>query len=172
MLPFYRIEMERRMHTLLSTQLWPRVLILTWLTAWMLAIPLVHVHPEVDHHHGQPGHVHGGVSHAVFSSDLPCEYGSNHERDVDSSHHANRHGSLIGSSAHFGDHPELAFSFLTSSPERGLGKPAVVHLLSLGTEDFCLHLPTIFVSELSYEPLKSVVLSFGLSSRAPPLSAV
>lgn len=160
------------MHQLLSNVLWPRLLILAWLTVWVLAIPLFHVHPEADHHHGQPGHVHGGVSHTVFSSDLPCEYGSNHGGAADSPQGAYGHGPSIGSSTHLGDHPEVAFSFLTSSPERSFGKPAFVHVVSLGLEGFCLHPPGVFAAEPSYEPLRSVILSSSLSSRAPPLSAV
>ena len=45
-----------------------------WLSFWMLAVPLVHVHPDADHRHGISDHLHGGTVHTVFSKDLTCEF--------------------------------------------------------------------------------------------------
>jgi len=144
----------------LSNVSWPRPLILAWLAAWMLAVPLVHVHPEADHHHGQPGHVHGAVAHTVFSSDLPCEYGSD------------RGSPVVGQSTHVFDHPEVAFFLLTSSPDRSSGKPVFAGTEPVRTEDDGVRPTHAFATEPSREPLATVLLSAGLSSRAPPLSAV
>lgn len=160
------------MPQMLSNALRARPVILAWLTAWMLAVPLVHVHPEADHHHGQPGHTHGGITHTVISSDLPCEYGSDSEGPVASPADHNGHSPVVGQSAHAFDHPEVAFSFLTSSPDRNSGKPALAQVAPLVAEDGCVHLPSVCAAEPSVEPLASVILSASLSSRAPPLSAV
>ena len=160
------------MHHLLSHVLWLRLVILAWLTVWMMAVPLVHVHPEADHHHGQPGHTHGGVLHTVIAADLPCEYGHGSEGIVAPPANAEGHGLVIGSSAHVFDHPEVAFSLLASSPDRNSGKPALVQVVPLVAEDDCVHRISVFTAESSVEPLASVILSANLSSRAPPLSAI
>lgn len=53
---------------------WARVSVVTWASAWMLAVPLFHVHPEADHRHGEAGHIHGGTVHTVWSPDLDGEF--------------------------------------------------------------------------------------------------
>jgi hypothetical protein len=87
---------------------------------------------------------------------------------------ADHHGHLpvVGQSTHVFDHPEVAFSLLTSSPDRNSGKPALAQVASLVAGDGCVHRVSVFAAEPSVEPLASVILSAGLSSRAPPLSAV
>ncbi len=37
-----------------------------WLVVWVITLPLIHIHPEVDHAHGMSGHVHGGTYHSVL----------------------------------------------------------------------------------------------------------
>ena len=164
--------MNGLMPQMLSNVLWTRPVILAWLTVWMLAVPLVHVHPEADHHHGQPGHTHGGITHTVISSDLPCEYGHGSEGIDASPADADGHSSIVGQSAHAFDHPEMGFSLLTSSPDRNSGKPDLAQVAPLAVENDCVHRPSVCTAEPSVEPLVSVLLSANLSSRAPPLSAV
>ncbi|RMH34130.1 MAG: hypothetical protein D6690_11285 [Nitrospirae bacterium] len=53
---------------------WFFSLIVGWLALWMLAVPLVHVHPEADHRHGLPDHFHGGTYHTLLSSEPPCAF--------------------------------------------------------------------------------------------------
>lgn len=137
----------------------PRPAILLWLTVWMLAVPLVHVHPEVDHHHGQSGHVHGGVFHTVFSSALPCEYESHSGAAVASTE-----------ASHEFEHPEVVFSLLFSLPDRSSGEPGFVRLGPVETGRTSVHHAGALAAELFLEPLPSVILSASLSSRAPPLS--
>lgn len=160
------------MHIFLSLGSTRRLLLIGWLTAWMLAVPLVHVHPEADHHHGQPGHTHGGITHTVISSDLLCEYGSDSEGPVAAPADHNGHSPVVSQTTHAFDHPEVAFSLLTSSPDRSSGKPALAQVASLVAKDGCVHRAFVFAAEPSVEPLASVILSANLSSRAPPLSAV
>jgi len=138
---------------ILSNTLWPRSVILAWLTAWMLAVPLVHVHPEADHHHDQLGHVHGGASHTVFSSDLPCEF-------------ASREGQAA---AHALDHPEIAFSLLASSGDRSGGKPIVVAASTWGAEGDIVLFPSAFHDLSADTSHPSVLRSAALSTRAPPV---
>ena len=164
--------MNSLMPQMLSNMVWPRVVILAWLTAWMLAVPLVHVHPEADHHHGQPGHAHGGLTHTVVSADLPCEYGSDTDGHAASSADHHGHGPVVGQTTHAGDHPEVGFSFLASSPDQNSGKPALAQVASLAVDDGCVHRAAVGAAEPSGEPPVSVLLSANLSPRAPPLSAV
>ncbi|HEX5646547.1 MAG TPA: hypothetical protein VFX56_06220, partial [Nitrospira sp.] len=55
-----------------------RLAALLWGSIWMLVVPLFHVHPRADHHHGEAGHVHGGTVHTVWSPDLDDEYDHHH----------------------------------------------------------------------------------------------
>jgi len=37
-----------------------------WLIIWVITLPLIHIHPEVDHAQGMLGHVHGGTYHSIL----------------------------------------------------------------------------------------------------------
>ena len=96
-----------------------------WLVAWVLVVPLIHIHPEVDHAHGAPGHVHGGLYHSVLSKDLSCEFhGHSHSHLSDSSH--NHHSTLMASghfSGHLLNHDEIAFSLLSKRGDTPIVSP-------------------------------------------------
>lgn len=159
--------MKKDMQHVLSSVSKRRTILVAWLTAWMLAVPLVHVHPEADHHHGAPGHVHGGISHTVFSSDLPCEYSSNHDGRVVVSADAKGYPAVGGQSTHPFDHPEITFSLLTSAPEWDSWKPAFVGVVI--TVDERLSPPgACFATGFSLPSLTSALLSADLSARGPP----
>jgi len=164
--------MKKDMQHVLSSMSKRRTILVAWLTVWMVAVPLVHVHPEVDHRHGEPGHAHGGIPHTVFSSDLPCEYGSNDGRAESSPAKTGVLGPVVGQASHVFDHPEVGFSLLTSSPDRNSGKPALAQVAPLVAGDGCVRQASVFAAKPSVEPLASVILSANLSSRAPPLPAV
>ncbi len=44
----------------------PHTALRFWLMVWVLTLPLVHIHPEVDHAYGMSGHVHGGTYHSIL----------------------------------------------------------------------------------------------------------
>lgn len=163
--------MKHKLHGLFSMSK-RRTILVAWLAAWMLAVPLAHVHPEADHHHGQPGHTHGGITHTVISSDLPCEYGYGVEGTAASPGDADGHSPVVGQSAHAFDHPEVGFSLLTSSPDRDTGKRALVSLVLWDAEGALIRLPRAFAAAHTAESPTSVILSASLSPRAPPLSAI
>lgn len=54
-----------------------------WLICWVMALPLIHIHPEADHAHGMPGHDHGGTYHTILSDTPICAY-ENHQHHHDS----------------------------------------------------------------------------------------
>lgn len=141
--------------------------ILGWVIVWLLVVPLFHVHPDADHHHGQTGHVHGGTVHTVFSRDLDCEFRVDHEPGASQSTESARLPSL-GTSPHGGDHPEFGFSFLTDSTDRKSSKPLLGHVQVV--ESTAVHTPKHngLVTQDPGVSSASVFLIHDLPSRAPP----
>lgn len=45
-----------------------KTLLRLWLVIWVLTLPLIHIHPEIDHAHGMSGHLHGGTYHSILVS--------------------------------------------------------------------------------------------------------
>jgi len=142
---------------------WSRVVVLTWLSVWMLAVPLFHVHPEADHLHGTAGHVHGGTVHTVWSGDLACEFGS-HEKAAPTGIALSKHSPPAGH-----DHPEFGFSLLNDSNDRKSFK-------QLGTQAACAAIAVMSVlqgcdsaqQELAPYP-PSTLFVHDRPSRAPPV---
>lgn len=143
------------------------ITILGWVIVWLLVVPLFHVHPDADHHHGQPGHVHGGTVHTVFSRDLDCEFSTDHELGAPQSSGSARLPSL-GTSLHVGDHPEFGFSFLTDSTERKCSKPFLGHVQVV--ESTAVHTPNHngLVKQDAGVSSPAAFLLHELPSRAPP----
>ena len=61
------------MHMAPPRSFWLQVSTYLWVSSWLILLPLVHVHPEIEHHHGDFGHVHPIVMHTVFSGSLESE---------------------------------------------------------------------------------------------------
>ena len=104
-------------------------LLRAWAVLWLLALPLFHIHPETDPHHGEAGHIHAAAVHTVFSADLEGEFGDHrdahhHVRDTES-------GPSLSAEAPHAWHadPELSFSLLNDATDRKLVKPLLTHLL-------------------------------------------
>lgn len=148
---------------------WSYAMLQTWVIAWILAVPLFHVHPEADHHHGEAGHVHGGTVHTVFSRDLDGEF-DDHQQDTTDGvgHLPARQIAVSGHPSHILEYAELGFSFLSDSTDRNLPKPLFTHT-------FVVEAPAIRV--LNANPslaqnltstLLLTVLTHDIPSRAPP----
>ncbi len=144
----------------------PHVVVIVWATLWMLAVPLVHIHPEADHHHGEAGHVHGGTVHTVFSPDLSCEFaiydhGSAAAKESSCPLH------LIAQPFHGAEHPEIDL-ILASSAKPQVGKGTA---LDVAAHSFSANQPTKHhaIRRLQPDPpLTNIFLATGLPSRAPP----
>jgi hypothetical protein len=152
----------------LNISSWSQVVLLTWVSAWMLAVPLFHVHAETDFHHGEAGHVHGGVVHTVFSPDLDGEFDTHHDMTDGSGTTFPSHVATFGHPAHASENVELGFSFLSNLTDRKLPKP----LLSSGlvVESVALHVvvPNPSVTEdTSFTP-SLPFFTRDIPSRAPP----
>lgn len=146
---------------------WFRLAVLMWASVWMLAVPLVHVHPEADHHHGEPGHVHGGTVHTVFSPDLNCEF-SVHDHASVAGDEFSCPLHLVAYPPHGFEHLEIDF-VLASSAGPKIGKGTA---LEVAAHSFHANPPAR--THVDYQPqpspsLTNLLLTTSLSSRAPPL---
>ena len=92
---------------------WSRLLILTWLIAWVTTVPLFHIHlPDTTAY--DPASVQRGLAHTVFTPDLPGEFSCPHDNVAHLSHR------VLNS-------PELGFALVNDrSKVRQVDKPAVV----------------------------------------------
>jgi hypothetical protein len=147
---------------------WSRTVVLIWVVVWMLAIPLVHVHPETDLHHGEAGHVHGGTAHTVFSPDLDGEFDPHHDSTHGFGHTSPNQMAVSEHPAHASEYVEFGFSFLNDSTDRKLSKALFLH--SLIVESIATR---IVISTLSVAEDRAFIpsLSFptrDIPSRAPP----
>lgn len=146
---------------------WSNVAVFVWASFWMLAAPLVHIHPEADHRHGAADHKHGGTVHTVFSPDLPCEFS------------VYDHASVAGDESrcplHLIAHPPHGFEHfeidvvLASSAEPKVGKGTA---LDVAAHSFRPHPPArpLVAGQPQPSPsLTNLFLTTSLSSRAPPL---
>jgi len=145
---------------------WSRAIVLTWTILWMLAAPLVHIHPEADHHHGEAGHVHGGTVHTVFSPDLSCEFSVyDHAPVAATESRCPLH--LIAQPFHGAEHPEIDFIF-ASSAEPQVGKGTA---LDVAAHSFSANQPIRAPAAWRPQPnlpLTNLSLVTSLPSRAPP----
>src|SRR5207237_5218575 len=159
------------MFLVFSKAFWLRTVIPAWLMIWMVAVPLVHVHPEADHRHGNSGHVHGGIIHTVLSPDLECEYAArvHDETCRGAAHH---HLQVSGHPGHAFTHPEIEFSLLGQANDRSAGKPG---LTVAGSPEVGSELGQRAVSTASSLPVISPIvlfLSTALPLRAPPFPSI
>jgi len=144
-----------------------RLLVLVWVSIWMLIVPFFHVHPEADHHHGDDRHVHGGTIHSVFSQDLECEY-TETIHDPTCPEAAHQHLQARVHSGHASTHPEIEFSLLTAPIDRPLPKPGIA-VAELPVAENITARRAVVVASLQPGPSQtSLFLSTTLPLRAPP----
>src|SRR4026207_1286770 len=144
-----------------------RLLVLVWVSIWMLMVPLFHIHPEADHHHGYASHVHGGTVHTVFSPDLECEYTETiHAPPCPEAAH--QHLQARVHSGHASTHPEIEFSLLTAPIDRPLPKPGVA-VAGLPVAEIITARRAVVVASLQPDASQTLLfLSSTLPLRAPP----
>lgn len=99
-----------------------------WLGFWVLGFPLIHVHPEADHGHGLPGHVHGGTFHSVVSLEPPCAYADHfHHHEPFSTGEPFGTANSSNHPPHGLEHPAIFFSAASVTVDQEIGKPPVSH---------------------------------------------
>ena len=95
---------------------------LLWASLWMLAAPMVHIHPEADHRHGAADHKHGGTVHGVFSPDLNCEFSvDDHASVADNESRCPLH--LIAQPLHGLEHFEIDIVLASSAEPKSAKAP-------------------------------------------------
>ena len=143
-------------------------LLRAWAILWLVAIPLFHIHPEIDPHHGQTGHVHLATVHTVFSGDLDGEFG-HHREAAEGAMTADAELVLPTESLHaWGADPELGFSLLNDSTDRKFFKPCLTHLLLLSHSVLTIP-PRPDLPETNHTTaLFSALVVHEIPARAPP----
>lgn len=148
-----------------------RLLVLAWVSIWMLMVPFFHVHPDADHAHGDERHVHSGTIHTVFSPDLECEF-TETVHDSTCPEAAHQH---LQASAHLGhalNHPEIEFSLFTVPIDRPLPKPGII-IAEFPSDGSTTTDQAIVVAALQPDtPPNIVFLSTALPLRAPPFQSL
>lgn len=135
-------------------------LVMMWVVAWLLTVPLFHVHPDTAHYHSEAGPHHGGIAHTVFSRDLIGEFGSSQ------THSQEAIGLSTHSSCPLQDSSELGFCLHRDPSDRNFFKfLTAVEFIAV------VALPSPEIADLGVREEKSVLcLLFTKepSSRAPP----
>ena len=114
------------MRRLTGTGSWASLVLRSWITLWMLAVPLIHIHPETDPYHGEAGHVHVAAVHSVFSPDLEGEFDRDRHPDTEHRTPSNESGSVSASPFSTERYAELEFSVLSSTGDRFCAKPQLL----------------------------------------------
>jgi hypothetical protein len=156
------------METFSNRGSWSRSMLLAWAIVWMLVVPLIHIHPEIDPHHGEAGHVHGGTVHTVFSPDLDGEFDTHHDMPDGLGTTSPSHVALSGHPARASEYVELGFSFLSDSTDRKLSKPLFSSGLFVESIAIPVVVPTPSVAEDSTFTPSLPFLTRDIPSRAPP----
>lgn len=145
-----------------------RLAVLLWASIWMLAVPLIHIHPEADHRHGEAWHVHGGTVHTVWSPDLDCEFDGH--RQVDRTEQSTQEGiSNFAQFSHAGDgHAEFGLSLLNDSTDRKSFKSLVAQALGFSTAVVSDAERYVRIQRNTGSVQSSVPFIHTLSPRAPP----
>lgn len=144
-----------------------RMVLLTWVSLWMLMMPWVHVHPDVEHTHGTPGHVHHAVTHTLFSPPLECESHAQLHNDTCPTG-AHEHIQFNGHHGHSFTHPEIQFALAASSATPTVNK---IFLSSSSLiEDVHSQAPPAISERASYGDVAPTLLflATALPLRAPP----
>ena len=144
-----------------------RALSALWLILWMLLIPLFHVHPDADQRDGKQV----GAFHTIFTPALDGEYGHPaHAHDAPMIQplgfpFLNAFSGLLG-------HPELGFSFLSSSPDSSFAEQTMENCVLAELNTNLLIRP--FAShreDISPAPI-IILFATSLPDRAPPAVSV
>lgn len=147
-----------------------------WLILWVVGLPLVHIHPEADHAHGMPGHVHGGTFHTDVSSTPICAY-ADHRHHHDSFFPGEPSGNPDSSShpPHGFEHSTYGFSVLNSSIDP-VFEGNVSNFASHDLVDPVMETPiwscVSSITLFSLPRTPASILNKTLSPRAPPFLSV
>lgn len=154
------------MRIALHSSVWLRVTTFLWVSSWMVLLPLVHVHPEVEHHHGDLGHIHHTVMHTVFSGAPESEDISENTTDVSSlgDHHRSATISMYENTTSSQSEYPLIAAFIAPTIQKLLLQPSSL------IEDSPSAAPKFVSESTAVREVKPSMwfLSAALPLRAPP----
>ena len=143
-----------------------------WLILWVITLPLVHIHPDVDHAHGMSGHVHGGTYHTILLN-TPVSDHQDHEQHQHDDFFSP--GNAFGPSQ-FPSHPlhgfeEATYGFSIIKPSIILEseKSQISHDVVVTNHVGPSRLTGISTPNVTTRKRPFSILSTTLSARAPPI---
>lgn len=147
-------------------------LLRAWAVLWLLALPLFHIHPETDPHHGEVGHIHAAAVHTVFSADLEGEFGGHREAHHDAPDAESGPSPSLEAPHNWNTDPELSFALMNDATDRKLAKPLLTHLPFVAQH--LLPLPERHDPEIEQgdSTVAFPLLASDIPTRAPPSHAV
>lgn len=145
---------------------WSHIAAIAWSSLWMIAAPLVHIHPEADHRHGAADHWHGGTVHTVFSPDLSCEFSTYSHASV-AAEESSCPLHLLAQPFHGAEHFEIDL-ILASSAEPQVGKGTALDVAAHSSyANQSSRAPAAWQPHSGRSPTDRF-FSTSLTSRAPP----
>lgn len=158
------------------------LLLRIWAMAWMLALPLVHVHPDRPARQDHTDTARNGTVHTVFSPDLEGEF-TPHAHAADHSHIPSAaNGHQMQASAPVSDlalhadvlteAAELAFAVLHDSTDRTELKPHGAQPLLIEPIFSHYHIPLVASSAERHPTPVERRLATETPVRAPPIHSI
>ena len=154
-----------------------KILLRLWLVLWVITLPLIHIHPEVDHAHGMTGHIHGGTYHSILVN-TPVHAHQGHEQEE---HHHDGFfspGEQLDPSDsplhpfHGFEEATYSFSIIKPSIVRQSEKSQYSQDLVVATSIEFLNPPSESKTSLSPKKRHFLILPKNVSPRAPPVLSV
>ena len=143
-----------------------------WLVIWVITLPLVHIHPDADHAHGMPGHIHGGTYHSILIK-APVITHQDHQRydHHDSFSHENTIKHSLAPSDPLHSFEDLTYGFSVLKPSIGpeAEKLDIFHDGVVIANLAPLNIPSVFTLNHSPPTRPFSILFNKLSPRAPPV---
>jgi hypothetical protein len=149
-----------------------KILLRIWLVIWVITLPLVHIHPDADHAHGRPGHVHGGTYHSIL---IKSPVSAHHDHQLYDHHDSFSHEDTIDRSLapsyplHSFEDLTYGFSVLKPSIDSESEKSDILHDgVVIAHHEPWLN-PTVLTPNASSPTRLFSILFNSLSPRAPPV---
>lgn len=147
-------------------------LLRAWAVLWLLALPLFHIHPETDPHHGEAGHIHAAAVHTVFSADLEGEFGDHREAHHPAPSTESEPSHSMEAPHAWTTDPELSFSLLNDATDRKPIKPTSTTFGLLAHHVLPATLPCDHHFEGNCSPAHLPPSLIDIPARAPPSLAI
>ncbi|MCZ6799072.1 MAG: hypothetical protein O7F12_01150 [Nitrospirae bacterium] len=143
-----------------------------WLIIWVVTLPLVHIHPDADHAHGMPGHIHGGTYHSILiKASVVADQDHQQYYHHDSFSHDDTFGPSLAPSHPLHSFEDLTYGFSVIKPsiDPESEKSDIPHDGVVIANLEPLSIPSAFTPNWSLKKRPFSILFKLLSPRAPPV---